>query len=201
LHSLLIVPKKVSRYFVDTPDHATWTEKQKWDLHVKIMEYITYAHLLKGLVVSAGLNYDCVALWMPPGQNMDDIPTILRSGLWRLHYQLSREGRTRFFSEFFPLLHNTKADVLGERDEESWYLVYIGTRPSGRGKGYAKKVVRHVTDLADREKRACYLESSNGINRAIYGRMGFELKKEIALKRSEEQVALDIMVREPVGRE
>ena len=54
---------EVSRYFVDTPDRAHWSEDQKWDLHVKIMEYITYAHLLKGLVVSAGPNYDCVALW------------------------------------------------------------------------------------------------------------------------------------------
>lgn len=52
-----------SRYFIDTPDRAHWTEKQKWDLHLKMMEYITYAHLLKGLVVSAGKNYDCVALW------------------------------------------------------------------------------------------------------------------------------------------
>lgn len=54
---------EVSRYFVDTPDRTNWTEQQKWDLHVKIMEYITYAHLLKGLVVSAGPDYDCVGLW------------------------------------------------------------------------------------------------------------------------------------------
>lgn len=53
----------VSRYFIYTPDRDGWTEQQKWDLHVKVMEYITYAHLLRGLVVSAGPNYDCVALW------------------------------------------------------------------------------------------------------------------------------------------
>lgn len=54
---------EVSKYFVDTPDRANWTEDQKWELHLKVMEYITYAHLLRGLVVSAGPNYDCVALW------------------------------------------------------------------------------------------------------------------------------------------
>ncbi len=53
----------VSRYFLDTPDRESWTEEQKWELHVKIMEYITYAHLLKGLVISAGPNYGSVALW------------------------------------------------------------------------------------------------------------------------------------------
>lgn len=52
-----------SRYFIDTPDREHWTPEQKWDLHLKMMEYITYAHLLKGLVVCAGPNYDCVALW------------------------------------------------------------------------------------------------------------------------------------------
>lgn len=54
---------EVSRYFLDTPDRAHWSEEQKWELHVKIMEFITYAHLLKGRVVCAGPDYDCVALW------------------------------------------------------------------------------------------------------------------------------------------
>lgn len=52
-----------SMYFTHTPDRADWSEEQKWELHLKIMQYITYAHLLKGLVVSAGPDYDCVALW------------------------------------------------------------------------------------------------------------------------------------------
>lgn len=129
---------------------------------------------------------------------MDDIATIFRSGLWRLNYQLSSEGRKRFFSEFFPLLHNTKRAVLAERDEESWYLVYIGTRPSGRGKGYARKVIEHVSRMADEEGRACYLESSSELNRAIYGRMGFDFEKNVYLQRAKEgTVMLDIMVREP----
>jgi hypothetical protein len=45
---------------------------------------------------------------MPPGQNMDDLLTIFKSGMWRLFYKLSNEGRKRFFNEFFPLLHDTK---------------------------------------------------------------------------------------------
>lgn len=135
---------------------------------------------------------------MPPGQNMDDYLTIFRSGLWRLNFQLSKEGKTRFFDEFFPLLHNTKEQTLGVRDDESWYLVYIGTKPSGRGKGYARKVIDYVTRQADSENRACYLESSNMINRKIYGKMGFELRKTIYLQRAIECVELDIMVREPL---
>ena len=90
---------------------------------------------------------------------------------------------------------------MGTRDQDSWYLVYIGTKPSGRGKGYARKAIEYVTKMADRDGKACYLESSNEVNRKIYGKMGFELKKEIWLQRERENVGLDIMVREPVGGE
>jgi GNAT superfamily N-acetyltransferase len=77
---------------------------------------------------------------------MDDLWTILRSGMWRLWYKLSPEGKTRFYNEFLPLLHDTKHDILGERDDESYYLVYLGSKPSARGKGYAKKLIEHMTE-------------------------------------------------------
>ncbi|RMY45492.1 hypothetical protein D0863_16034 [Hortaea werneckii] len=191
-------------YFLNTPDTAHWPASRKWQLHLRMMEYITYAHLLRGLVLSSGPNYSSVALWMPPGKNMDDWFTILRSGLWRLKYQLSPEGQTRFFTEFLPLLHRTKTEVLGggpeEDDDASYYLVYLGTRPSGRGKGHARQVVEYVTSRADREGRKCYLESSHVVNRAIYRRWGFEVRRHVFLQRARENVELDIMVREPGGR-
>ena len=87
---------------------------------------------------------------MPPSRNMDDLPTIIRSGMWRLPFQLSPEGRTRFFSEFLPLLHKTKAEVLGPRDDESWYLVYIGTKESARGKGLARACIEEVSKVVSR---------------------------------------------------
>ena len=53
----------VAMYFINTPDRAHWTAEQKWDLHVSILEYVTYAHCLKGLALTIGPNYDSVALW------------------------------------------------------------------------------------------------------------------------------------------
>jgi hypothetical protein len=52
----------VARYFIDVPDREHWTEEQKWALHVEILEYITYAHILKGLVTTVG-DFEAVALW------------------------------------------------------------------------------------------------------------------------------------------
>lgn len=190
----------VARYFIDVPDREHWTEEQKWALHVEILEYITYAHILKGLVTTVG-DFEAVALWMPPGQNMDDYLTIFRSGMWRLNYRLSSEGKRRFFDEFLPLLHDTMHSALGERENDAWYLVYLGTKPSGRGKGHARKLIEHVTKLADREGRPCYLESSNETNPPIYRKFGFEEMRRINLQRGGRNIPLDIMVREPAGME
>jgi NADH:ubiquinone oxidoreductase subunit D len=52
----------VAMYFIDVPDRVHWTEAEKWALHVEILEYITYAHILKGLVTTVG-DFEAVALW------------------------------------------------------------------------------------------------------------------------------------------
>lgn len=53
----------VARYFLDTPDREHWPAEAKWNLHVDILEYITYAHCMKGLATTVGPDYGCVALW------------------------------------------------------------------------------------------------------------------------------------------
>lgn len=137
----------VVRYAIDTPDRMHLSEEERYDLHKATMEYVTYAHCLQGLVLTAGENYGSVALWLPPGRNIDDWLTILRSGMWRLGYKLSKEGKIRFFEEFLPLLHHTKQETLGDRDSNSWYLNYVGTKPEARGKGYARKLIEYVTNM------------------------------------------------------
>jgi len=134
---------------------------------------------------------------MPPGKNMDDWFTIFRSGLWRLYYKLSREGKVRFYSEFLPLLHRTKEEVLGDRDDQSLYLVYIGTKPGARGKGYARALIEHGLAMADAANIPTYLESSAKCNETYYQKMGFKLKREITLERAGKPIKLGIMVREP----
>jgi hypothetical protein len=52
-----------TEYFCNTPDTVHWTEQEKWELHLSMMEYITYAHCLKGLVMTIGEGYGGVALW------------------------------------------------------------------------------------------------------------------------------------------
>ncbi|KAI9679420.1 MAG: hypothetical protein M1817_005442 [Caeruleum heppii] len=189
---------EVTRYPVYTADMAHYSESYKFQMHTDIMEYVTAAHILNGLVMTVGPNYASVAMWLPPGTEIDGWLTTLRSGLWRLYYKLSREGRRRFFAEFLPLLHHTKRDVLGVRDADSYYLVYLGTRPGEQRKGYGKALIQHVTEKADAEHRACYLESSAAKNNHMYKSHGFGLRKTIYLNYGARPVGMDIMVREPV---
>lgn len=53
----------VGRYFVDTPGTKDWTAEQKWDLHLFMMECITYCHIAQGMVTTIGPDYGGVALW------------------------------------------------------------------------------------------------------------------------------------------
>ncbi|WBW74692.1 N-acetyltransferase [Schizosaccharomyces osmophilus] len=160
-----------------------------------MMEYIVYAHIMRGMVLQAD-DFSGVSLWMGPGSNMDDWYSILRSGMWRLNYQLDSEGRHRFFREFLPVLHDTKAEILQQRDDSSWYLVYVGIRRNQQGKGCLRRLVQPIMDLCNQENLPIYLESSHPHNRAIYEHFGFTLKKTIFLERETNHIPLEIMVRE-----
>lgn len=79
---------------------------------------------------------------------MDGWWPTLRSGIWRLLYQLPAEARRRFFHELAPALHKTREETMGARNNDTYYLGYIGTKPSARGKGYASILIRAMTDKA-----------------------------------------------------
>lgn len=173
--------------------------EQAWKLHVRIMMYTFAAYRLRGIVTAMGPDYDAVAMWTPPGKFMDDCWATLRSGTWRLGYQLPAEARRRFFDELVPALHKTRERVMGSRNNDCYYLCYIGTKPSARGKGYASKLIRSMTDKADAENRPMYLESSAQGNIGFYTKFGFRIKTQIELTRAADPVLLYCMVRESQG--
>lgn len=205
-----------ARYLV-AHDHAppTSTPESLWSLHLTLTTAFVTAHCLSGLATTIGPSSDCVALWylplppkgivcpvltesrLPPGTTLSSPLTLLRSGLWSIRFRLSGESRRRYVDEIGPLLRRTKREVLGEREGRAWYLVYLGTRPESRGRGWAGRLVGDVVRVADREGQPIYLESSSRANDAWYARFGFEVRREIFLTRGREEVRLAVMVREP----
>lgn len=190
----------VCTYALDSTSISSWDPARRWALHLRTFECVVYAHILGGAALgvpsSSKGHFDAVALWMPPGKNMDDWLTLIRSGLWRLQWAYTKEGRQRFYGEFLPLLNATKMDVLGERDRNSWYLVYLATRKEARGRGLASQLIRWGTRQADEAGMPTYLESSHRGNVAYYRRLGFVVKRTISL-RDGTRAEMDIMVREP----
>lgn len=61
--ALAFADDEVAMYFVKTDDTGDWSKEEKWKMHVRIMHSIVEAHCLKGLALTIGPNYDCVALW------------------------------------------------------------------------------------------------------------------------------------------
>jgi hypothetical protein len=61
--ALAFAEDEVARYFIDTKDMVDYSEEEKWNLHVDILEYLVAAHCYSGLATTIGPNYDAVALW------------------------------------------------------------------------------------------------------------------------------------------
>ncbi|RFN43788.1 hypothetical protein FIE12Z_11954 [Fusarium flagelliforme] len=186
----------MSQYLLDGDDMVDYSDEQKWKLHVDYMTYMVAAHCYKGIVTTIGSDYEALALWLAPRQQMDDWLTSIRSGTWKLRYQLSAEGRRRYYDEMLPVLDQTKLEVMGERDH--YYLVYIGTKPNAQGRGYAGKLIRDMVAKADAEQRPMYLESSTQRNNGFYAKFGFEVKRDVVFKGSPEPIKMWIMGNEPL---
>ena len=57
--------------------------------------------------------------------------------------------------------------------EPHWYLPLIGIDPAHQGKGLGSALLKHATDICDRDGMLAYLESSNLANVPLYERHGF----------------------------
>jgi ribosomal protein S18 acetylase RimI-like enzyme len=66
--------------------------------------------------------------------------------------------------------------------EPHWYLAYLGTDPQHQGHGIGGKLIREITDRADREGMPAYLESSKESNIPFYRQHGFEVTERIDVK-------------------
>ena len=63
--------------------------------------------------------------------------------------------------------------------EPHWYLPLIGIDPAHQGRGLGGALMRHATDICDRDGVPAYLESSNERNLSLYERNGFRVVGEL----------------------
>ncbi|KXJ89476.1 acyl-CoA N-acyltransferase [Microdochium bolleyi] len=109
-----------------------------------------------------------------------------RGGLNVRRYYIWKDAQARVQSEVWD-------------DPRGYYFLNIMVvSPRAQGKGVGGRLMRAVSDQADRENMPCYLESSRDVpNVAIYGRLGFRLAKDMVCDDGGEAIKLYTMIREP----
>lgn len=66
-----------------------------------------------------------------------------------------------------------------------YYIDYLGTQPEARNKGYASTFMKYAQDVAKKEGRPIYLQSSTNENRRLYESFGFVVVGEQRLGKGE----------------
>ncbi|EPY50112.1 hypothetical protein SPOG_03580 [Schizosaccharomyces cryophilus OY26] len=186
--------------FYNDPVHLYFAGPPNGEQYERLLqdcfEYIAYACLMRGHVFQVD-DFSGVALWAGPGERIDDWYTVLRSGLWRLFYKLGAENRHRFFNELIPLHNRVMPEAMKDRIDNFWYLMFVGVKANSRGKGYLRKLLKPILDIADQRNLPCYLESTHPNNRPRYEHFGFRVVQTVQLKQDSDIIPIDVMVREP----
>lgn len=127
-----------------------------------------------GTSVAEGPDGVCgVASWVPPGR-----------------YPLPGSAQARqTFSALRALIRTPKAIPLGLKaltaiekihpKEPHWYLALLSVDPQVQRGGVGTRLVEPVLERADTQGIPAYLETSNRVNLAYYGRFGFEVVEEL----------------------
>ena len=103
------------------------------------------------------------ALWLPPGVEPDEAA---------MGEMMARTVSAAVQSDVFRVMEQMTGYHPGE---PHWYLPMIGVDPARQGKGLGGALLKHATDICDREGALAYLESSNPRNVPLYERHGFEI--------------------------
>lgn len=111
---------------------------------------------------------DGAALWMPPGQSLDD-------AFWAEHLDEFLAGLEGDVERIGQL-----SDAMGQNhpEEPHWYLLAIGIRPSAQGRGLGGALLAHSLAPADAAGQPAYLEATSPRSRVLYERFGFEVVSE-----------------------
>ena len=125
------------------------------------------------------------ALWLPPGTGPDEAA---------LNDLMMRTADVATAIDG-PQLMQQMASY--HPKEPHWYLPLIGVDPAQQNKGVGGALLRHVTEICDREGVQAYLESSNPRNIPLYQRHGFEI---VGRAQSGQSPVITPMLRKPGRR-
>ncbi|MCU1449450.1 MAG: GCN5-related N-acetyltransferase [Acidimicrobiales bacterium] len=115
-----------------------------------------------------------VAIWLPPDKWKVPVPTLVKAA----------PTMVRAFGPRLPRLLGGLSTIEKKHptDPPHWYLEFLGTRRDVQRKGVGSVVIAFMLDRCDQEGMPAYLEASSPENVPFYGRHGFDVIEEIAIK-------------------
>lgn len=125
------------------------------------------------------------ALWLPPGTGPDE--AALNDLMMR-----TADAATAIDG---PQLMQQMASFHPKAPH--WYLPLLGVDPAHQNNGVGSALLRHVTEICDRDFVPAYLESSNPRNIPLYRRHGFEI---LGQAQSGQSPVITPMLRKPGRR-
>ena len=114
------------------------------------------------------------AIWIPPRSFDEAGPDLTKMGIVNA-IALGEAVMEQRRKALIPLFETSPTTP-------NWYLQFLGTLPSSRGRGLASALIAEVTARCDAEGIGAHLESSNPTNVPLYARHGFAVTAEVAIE-------------------
>lgn len=165
---------------------SSLTPEKRTAYHPQYMHILLRASMLnKGIFVEAE-DWSCAAVWMPPGERIDNELTILQAGLLGLLWNIGLKGCWRMMSEFSRQAEKIKRQFLvdattGRKLKRFHYLWFIGTAEEARGRGLASRLIALRQEVARADGLPVWLEATTVKSREVYAKCGFRAVGEIKL--------------------
>jgi ribosomal protein S18 acetylase RimI-like enzyme len=125
------------------------------------------------LVAVDGTQVVGVGSWVPPGRYPLPATAQARQMIGALRGMIRAPRR---LPEAVKTL--ARIDKLHPK-EPLWYLALLSVDPSRQRQGIGERLVEPILERSDGEGIDAYLETSNEVNLAYYGRFGFEVVEEV----------------------
>jgi ribosomal protein S18 acetylase RimI-like enzyme len=112
-----------------------------------------------------------VAVWIPPDSGEAQEKRLPQADFGEMAAAFGEEAMGRFVAVLDTL------EGYHLRDPH-WYLLGLGVEPARQRQGIGSRLVRFITERADREGLPCYLETLRPENVLFYRTLGFEVQVE-----------------------
>ena len=180
-----------ARAFADDPltAYLIADEKKRVNLHYTFEVPLRISAMGGAEAYATSPECEGIAIWMPSGTKLS-LSMMLQAGYPRLPLRCG----WRYFIRDATMLRQCEKLRRKYAPPRHLYLGLLAVAPEHQGKGHASALLKPMLKKLDEEKMACYLETQNLKNIAIYQHFGFKMVHETCIPGSD--YPLYLMLRE-----